>query len=104
MQPDRDPMEALRAALADLDRAHDAAVAAVEAAPDLDTELEAVNELAGHMRKLDEADAERRTRIIGRVWEAERLSLAALAERVGVSKSRAEQLIKNVKRGREGKP
>jgi hypothetical protein len=100
VRPGSDPVETVRAALAELDQAHDAATTAVTAAPDLDSALAAVNELAAHMRRLSDADAELRTRIIGHVWEAERLSLAALAERVGISKSRADQLIQAVKKSR----
>lgn len=99
-----DAVETVRAALAEVDQAHDAATTAVTAAPDLDSALAAVNELAAHMRRLSDADAELRTQIIGRVWDAERLSLAALAERVGISKSRADQLIQAVKKSKGQNP
>ncbi len=39
-----------------------------------------------------------RSRSAGRIWEAEKLSLAALADRIGVSKARADQLIRSIKK------
>ena len=38
--------------------------------------------------------SELRTQAAARIWQAEELSLAALAERIGVSKARADQLIR----------
>ncbi len=98
---DSDPVAVVRAVLAELDAAHARAVAAIEGSADLDAAFAAVNKLAAHMRRLDAADAELRTRIVGQVWHSERLSLAALADRIGVSKSRADQLIRSVKKDRE---
>lgn len=101
MPTDQDPVEVVRAALAELDRAHATAVAAVEDAPDLDSALAAVNLLHTRLQELINAVTVLRTRIVGRVWDAQRLSLSDLADRVGISKSRAEQLIKKVKKAKE---
>lgn len=99
MRPDQKLMEAVRATIAEVERAHEMAVEAIEVA-EPSAALLAVNELTAAMRKLADADVVLRTQTAGRVWDAERLSLAALAERVGVSKSRAEQMIKEVKKGK----
>jgi hypothetical protein len=101
VEPTPDPVEVVRAALVDVERAHAVAVAAVTSAPDLDTALAAVNELAARVRKLSTADDELRTKVVQRVWNAERLTLTELADRVGVSKSRANQLIQSVKKEKE---
>ena len=96
-----DPLAAVRAALIDLDAAHDRAVAAIQAAADLDAAFTAATELEAHMRRLDASDAELRTNVVGRMWDADRLSLAALASRIGVSKTRADQLVRSVKQQRQ---
>jgi hypothetical protein len=96
-----DLLTTVRSALDDIDAAHARAVAAIGAEASLDAALAAVSELAARVRKLGDADAELRTRIVGRVWDAESLSLAALADRIGVSKARADQLIRNIKKNRQ---
>lgn len=101
MADNPDLLTIVRAALADIEATHARAVAAIGAEPSLDAALIAVSELAARVRKLGDADAELRTYIVGRVWEAESLSLAALADRIGVSKARADQLIRNVKKSRQ---
>ncbi len=101
MADNPDLLTVVRAALVDIDAAHGRAVAAIGAEPNLDDALTAVSELAARVRKLSDADAELRTRIVGRVWDAESLSLAGLADRIGVSKARADQLIRNIKRSRQ---
>ena len=102
MHPDSELAAVVRAALADIERASAVAVEVIKAAEDLDCALAAVKESHARVRQVFESHAELRTEIAGRVWDAQRLSLAALAARVGVSKSRAEQMIKEVKRDREG--
>ena len=90
----------VRAIIDEIDRLHAAARADIDAAQPTSA-LSAMNDLMTRMRGLADSDVEHRTHIAGRVWDTERLSLAALAERVGVSKSRAEQMIKEVRRKRE---
>ena len=41
-----------------------------------------------------------RTRSVGELWEREQLSLAKLAERLGVSKARADEMIRAYKQSR----
>lgn len=98
MDPVSDPVEVVRAALADIERTSIAAVQAIETAEDLDAALVAVRESYDRLREITEVHLQLRTKIAGRVWDAQRLSLSALARRVGVSKSRAEQMIKDVKK------
>ncbi|MGH3777981.1 MAG: hypothetical protein ACRDRR_19990 [Pseudonocardiaceae bacterium] len=96
-----DLLTVVRAVLAEIDAAHARAVVGINSEPNLDAALAAVSELATHVRKLSDTDAELRTLIVGRVWDAESLSLAALADRIGVSKARADQLIRNIKRSKQ---
>lgn len=42
--------------------------------------------------------ADLRARMARRIWEAEKMSLASLADRIGVSKARADQFIRTTKR------
>lgn len=50
-------------------------------------------ELAEILRSLADEAANLRPATVYRIWEAEQLSLAALAKRIGVSKTRADQLL-----------
>lgn len=86
----------IEAALADLVRAYggvaDAIDAAFEAEPDM--ALGEVKDLYETLSRLREQAAALRGILIGRVWEREKLSLTALADRLGVSRQRADQLLK----------
>lgn len=99
-----EPVEAVRAAITDIDRAHDSAVAAVNAASDPVAAMAAMNELGAHMQALADADAELRKQIAGRIWDAEKMSLAGLADRVSMSNRQAEQLVKDAKGGDPAPP
>jgi hypothetical protein len=100
VQTPLDPLEAVRAAIADLERAHQVAVDAINSAvPAIANQ--AVNELIAATKRLAEADIVLRTHTAGRVWDAERLSLAALGRRFGVSKSRAGTMMEEVKKEKE---
>lgn len=70
-------VEAVRAAIVDIDRAHNVSTAAVNAADDLTVAMAAASELAAHMQKLTDADAELRKQVVSRMWDADKLSLAA---------------------------
>ena len=84
-------IEAVRAAIADIDIAHNVAVAAVEAMLDPVAAMAAVGVLTTHMQKLTDADAELRTQIAGRIRDANKTSLAGLADRFGTSSRKAQQ-------------
>jgi hypothetical protein len=96
-----DPVAAVRAALADMDTAHDTAVAAINAAPDRVASSAAVRELVTHTKALSESDDDLQKQLAGRIWDAEKLSLAGLADRVGMSKRRAEQQAEGIEQGED---
>lgn len=83
-------VEAVRAAIVDIDRAHNVATAAVNAADDLTVAMAAASELAAHMQKL--TDAELRKQIVSRMWDADKLSLAGLADKVSMSDRRRAEI------------
>lgn len=82
-------------------KAYEAAIAEIRELRDPQGALERVTELVETLRQLTIKSAEVRLEIVGRIWEAEKLSLAALAKRVGVSKSRADEMVKDWKAKRE---
>lgn len=91
--PDSDPVAEARAALAELEALlweH-----ATAATPD--RQFAIANELVEHSRKLTGLLATVRTLDARAIWDSERLTLATLAERIGVSTSRAHQIIGNVR-------
>lgn len=91
-------------ALEALDTAYERAVAAVRAVPDPQAAFPYANELSEKLRELSVAAAALRTETAGRIWDSERMTLGTLAERIGVSTTRAHQLIKNVKKSKGDKP
>lgn len=82
------------AALDLLRRAYKDAADLIENTPAAEQAFESATELAGSLRAVAEDAAELRARMAARIWKAEEMSLAALAQRIGVSKARAAQLIK----------
>ena len=104
MPDDPELLAFVRAALAGIDALHVRVVEAIGAEEDPDTALRIAGEYASHVRYLGDVASELRTRIAGQIWETEKLSLAKLADRVGVSKSRADQIVKTIKKQQaEGK-
>ncbi|GAA1021470.1 hypothetical protein Aple_073660 [Acrocarpospora pleiomorpha] len=89
--------ERARNTLADLERAFDAAVAGIDAEVDPNRAYEGATELVEAVRRLFEASAELRAHSAARLFKEEQMSLAGLADRIGVSKARAAQLIKTAK-------
>ncbi|MFE3455536.1 hypothetical protein ACFXJ8_42150 [Nonomuraea sp. NPDC059194] len=89
--------EAVKTALADLGRAFEAAVVAIDAEPDPNRAYGGATELVETLRRLIEASGDHRALTAARIFEQERMSLADLAGRIGVSKARAAQLIKTAK-------
>jgi 3-methyladenine DNA glycosylase/8-oxoguanine DNA glycosylase len=88
------PEEAAAEALDALTAAYHQAVAAINAIPDPQRAFEYATQLANALRDTYQQASELRTLTAARIWEAEELSLAALAQRIGVSKARADQLIR----------
>ena len=95
------PEEAAADALDALTRAYRAAAAAINAIPDPQRAFEYATQLANALRDTAQRASELRTQAAARIWEAEELSLAALAERIGVSKARADQLIRAARASRK---
>jgi hypothetical protein len=89
--------EAVLSALADLERAFDAALMAIDADTDHNQAYTGATELVETMRRLFEKSGNQRALSAARIFEQEELSLASLADRIGVSKARAAQLIKTAK-------
>ena len=84
----------LSSSLTAMRKAYEQAVAAIEAVPDGEEAFSQATQLREAADALVGGAAELRARMAGRIWEAEEMSLAALAQRIGVSKTRADQLIK----------
>ena len=83
-------MEDIEAAIAVLSRRLDA----IEAMPGGDAKTSAIRDLAEEIGRLWNRAAEIRKGEMFRIRDAEELSLARLADRVGISKARAGQLSK----------
>jgi hypothetical protein len=93
--------QAVTAAIGALSRVYGEAAAAIEAIPDPQGAFESATKLADTLREVAEAAADLRARTVARIWEEEKVSLAALAERIGVSKARAGQLVQSAKKAKE---
>jgi DNA-directed RNA polymerase specialized sigma subunit len=89
--------ETVQMTLRALKQAYENAASAIDAAPSAQQAFDAATELANILRDLAEAAAEVRARAVARIWKTEELSLASLAQRIGVSKARADQLLKSAK-------
>ena len=84
-------------AIARLRDAYEAVVSEIERDSDAESAFERATELRTQLDRLVGEAAELRARTVARLWEAEELSLAALASRIGVSKGRASQFIQAAK-------
>lgn len=85
----------------DIERAFEAAIAAIRAQPDPGRAYEGATELVETLRRLFEKSADLRAESAARIFDTEQMSLAVLADRIGVSKARAAQLIKTAKSATE---
>jgi hypothetical protein len=77
------------------------ALAAVRAIPGSQARIEAAGRLADHLRSMYEDAARIRHDEAVRIYEDEKLSLAQLANRVGISKARADQIVRAHRKGEE---
>lgn len=98
--PDRDLAAEARAALEAFDTAYERAAAAIRAVPDPDEAFRIANDLAERISRLKSYVAQLRTDSAGRIWDSERMTLTSLADRIGVSTTRAHQLIADIKQRR----
>lgn len=92
--PHDEPLAAVRDSLASAHRAAEAAIRHAESAESRYAAFAAASELAVVFREVADQVAGFRAREAARIRDAEGLSLAGLAKRLGVSKPRAQQLIK----------
>jgi ubiquinone biosynthesis protein UbiJ len=83
--------------LASLRDAYEQAVAVIHGDSQAQHAFESATALADTLRQLAENAASLRARTAARIATEEKLSLSVLAARIGVSKARADQLIKSVK-------
>lgn len=89
------------AELAALTDAYRAAADSIGAAPTPDAEFQRATALAAELRRVADDAAELRARAAARIWATEEMSLAGLAQRIGVSKARAGQFINTAKKDRQ---
>lgn len=75
-------------------RAYDQVNAGLQVMADLDAAYEIATRLADGMRKLADDAALTRAKCAAEISDAENLSRRKLAERLGISKARADQLIR----------
>jgi hypothetical protein len=94
--PKDETFAALRAAYAE-------AVAKIEALPNHVQAFHQATALRDTIDQLVGEAASLRARMAGRVWEVEELSLAGLADKIGVSRSRAEQFVKASRAAKEAR-
>src|SRR4051812_38607066 len=83
----------LRKAHAAMRQAYDDAAQIIDSIPDPQQAFDHATQLREEIDDLVGRAAELRALMVKRIWENEQLSLAGLANRIGVSKSRADQLI-----------
>jgi plasmid maintenance system antidote protein VapI len=79
--------------------AYEDAAATVETDPDADSAFRLATELRAEADEIVSDAATLRARMALRLLESERLSLSQLAERLGTSKARADQLIRAARSG-----
>ncbi|MET8341014.1 hypothetical protein [Streptosporangium canum] len=68
---------------------------------DLDRAFRRATAVGEHVQTIRERLTELRASTAGRIYDTEKLSLAVLANRVGISRSRAAQLVAEAKRSTE---
>jgi hypothetical protein len=90
------------AALDKLADAFERAVRVISRQTDPQEAFDAATRLADAMREAGETAADLRAQTAVRIWEEEKVSLAGLAERIGVSKARAGQLVQSARRAQQG--
>jgi hypothetical protein len=92
-----DPTDLVREAIANLERDFARVAAVIDHATDPATAFVVVSEYSAVLRKLHDEAADLRARCANRVYSAEQMSLAVLADKIGVSKARADQLLKQAR-------
>ncbi len=90
-----DELDALRTTLTEIQ-------AMIAAVADAQRAFELATKLAELLREAADEAAVLRARMVGRIWEDEKLSLAQLAERISASRSRAKQLLDAARAAQKG--
>jgi tellurite resistance protein len=97
------PTREVQAAIDALARAYKHTATVLNAIEDDQEAFEQATLVADRLHALADAASELRAKMVGRIWQREELSLAQLATRIGVSKTRADQMVKRANEaGREG--
>lgn len=98
-EPD-DKTHGVEASLETLHRLYEDTAADIRSYPDPQTAFQHATRLTAALRAATTAAGELRADLARRIWETEQLSLAGLADRLGVSKARADQIIRAAKGAR----
>lgn len=89
------PVRAVRTLTEQMAALHTDAVQAIESeTEDLDSALKAANLLCKATQRLAEASTTTRTQALGKLWETQKTSLRQLAGKIGMSKSRVDQMLR----------
>jgi hypothetical protein len=94
---DMDANRVVLAALDELKQAYASIEAVLAADEDLDRAFAAASKWTEALRRYTNSSAELRSQLAMEIRDKNGLSLAALADRVGISKARAAQLVKSPK-------
>jgi hypothetical protein len=95
--PDGNPESPAAKALENWRRAQEAVVAAIQDTADMQEALEYATAFEAAARGAALVAAELRDSKINEIWRTEELSIGRLAKRIGVSKSRAFQIVQRRK-------
>ena len=90
--------DAVRRSIEEIREAYRRAAQSVDSAPVGREAFDLATTLRDFLDELQGEAAELRGRAARRIWESEELSLASLADRVGVSKARAAQFVRSGQR------
>ena len=94
----------VEASLAEMRRAYSAMEEALERESDPRVAFQVATTFADALRSLAEQGAELRASTVARIWESEATSLAGLADKIGVSKARAGQLMQAARASHKKQP
>jgi len=100
---DSTPHEELTGAVGALTSDYKAAVAAIESMSDTQEAVQSATELVQALRTAYDGATKLRNQLALRIFETEALSLARLADRISVSKARADQIVRAAKADQEEK-
>jgi hypothetical protein len=87
------PTEQAEAAIRALTSAYEAAVSAIRSVADRKQAFDAATKLGDVINNLRTETGKFRAELAGDIYQAESLSLAGLAERIGISRARAQDLV-----------